>query len=154
MFPFESRFFTTAQAHQMHYVGESVVFVHGNPAWSFEFRHLITGLRPQYRCIAADHIGFGLSSRSNRPDDHHPRAHAAAFEALMLDLDVGDATLFLTDSLVRRRRLLGIDLHHRHHRHLRFGHHRAPVRQRPRYFRRTDIRIRPHGRAPDARHTA
>ena len=42
MFPFESRFFTTAQAHQMHYVdeggGEPVVFVHGNPAWSFEFR--------------------------------------------------------------------------------------------------------------------
>ena len=101
MFPFESRFFTTSQGHQMHYVdegvGESVVFVHGNPSWSFEFRHLITGLRPQYRCIAMDHIGFGLSSRSNRPDDHHPRAHAAAFEALLLDLDVRDATLFLTD---------------------------------------------------------
>ena len=85
----------------MHYVdegdGEPVVFVHGNPAWSFEFRHLVAGLRAQNRCIAADHIGFGLSSRSDRSEDHHPRAHAEAFGALLLHLDVRDATLFLTD---------------------------------------------------------
>ena len=101
LFPFESRFFTTASGQQMHYVdegeGEPVVFVHGNPAWSFEFRHLVAGLRAQNRCIAADHIGFGLSSRSDRSEDHHPRAHAEAFEALLLHLDVRDATLFLTD---------------------------------------------------------
>ncbi len=101
LFPFESRFFATASGQQMHYVdegeGEPVVFVHGNPAWSFEFRHLVAGLRAQNRCIAADHIGFGLSSRSDRHEDHHPRAHAEAFEALLLHLDVRDATLFLTD---------------------------------------------------------
>ena len=47
MFPFESRFFTTPRGHVMHYVdegaGEPIVFVHGNPAWSFELRHLIGG---------------------------------------------------------------------------------------------------------------
>ena len=52
----------------MHFVdegtGEPIVFVHGNPVWSFEFRHLIGGPRSEFRCVAPDHIGFGLSSRS------------------------------------------------------------------------------------------
>ncbi|MCY3559998.1 MAG: hypothetical protein OXH20_02305 [bacterium] len=52
LFPFESRFFTTPRGHSIHYVdegsGESIVFVHGNPAWSFEFRHLISGLRLEF----------------------------------------------------------------------------------------------------------
>ena len=85
----------------MHYVDEGsgpvVVFVHGNPAWSFEFRYLIEGLRSEFRCIAADHIGFGLSSRSDRREDHHPRAHARRLTELLEHLDVRDATLFLTD---------------------------------------------------------
>ena len=85
----------------MHYVdegaGSPIVFVHGNPAWSFEFRHLIDGLRSEFRCIAADHIGFGLSSRSSRKEDHHPAVHAEAFAALMVDLDVRDVTLFMTE---------------------------------------------------------
>ena len=85
----------------MHYVdegsGEPVVFVHGNPAWSFEFRHLIEGLRSEFRCVAPDHLGFGLSSRSDSKDDHHPAAHAEAFAALLHDLDLRDVTLFLTD---------------------------------------------------------
>ena len=79
----------SSQRHRgqtMHYVdegsGEPVVFVHGNPAWSFEFRHLITGLRSEFRCVAPDHIGFGLSSRSDRKDDHHPAAHAEALATL------------------------------------------------------------------------
>lgn len=101
IFPFESRFFTTDSGHRMHYVdegdGEAVVFVHGNPTWSFEFRHLIRGLQPQNRCIAADHVGFGLSSRSSRSGDHHPRSHAQRFAELLVHLDVRDATLFLTD---------------------------------------------------------
>ena len=80
LFPFESRFFDTPDGQRMHYVDEGsgapIVFVHGNPAWSFEFRQLIEGLRSEYRCIAPDHIGFGLSSRSSSREDHHPAAHA------------------------------------------------------------------------------
>ena len=55
MYPFESRFFATPSGHRMHFVddseGESIVFVHSNPAWSFEFRHLIKGLRSKFRCV-------------------------------------------------------------------------------------------------------
>ena len=101
MFPFESRFFATPLGHRMHFVdegaGEPVVFLHGNPAWSFEFRHLIKGLRSEIRCVAPDHIGFGLSSRSDQPQDHHPDAHALAFAALVDHLELRDITLFMTD---------------------------------------------------------
>ena len=101
LFPFESRFFSTPSGHAMHYVdeggGDPIVFVHGNPSWSFEFRHLIAGLRSDYRCIAPDHIGFGLSARSVLPEHHHPKAHGKAFTALLDQLDLRDITLFLTD---------------------------------------------------------
>ena len=101
MFPFESKFFTMPSGHQMHFVdegvGEPVVFVHGNPSWSFEFRHVIEGLRSEFRCIAPDHIGFGLSSRSARNEDHRPQAHADAFASLMDHLDLKDITLYMTD---------------------------------------------------------
>lgn len=51
--------------------GEVVVMLHGNPSWSFYWRHLVLGLRDRYRCIVPDHVGMGLS---DRPDDV-PGAH-------------------------------------------------------------------------------
>ena len=101
LYPFESRFFETADGHLMHYVdegdGDPIVFLHGNPAWSFEFRHLISELRGEYRCIAPDHIGFGLSSRSDNPLDYGPQAHARRTTELLEHLDATGFTLFLTD---------------------------------------------------------
>src|SRR5207244_372547 len=46
--------------------GEPIVCVHGNPTWSFFFRDLIRGLRDEYRVIAPDHLGCGLS---DKPDE-------------------------------------------------------------------------------------
>ena len=85
----------------MHFIdegaGEPIVFLHGNPTWSFEFRHLVRDLRSRFRCIAPDHIGFGLSSRSHQPADYRPEAHADAVAALLDHLDVQDLTLYLVD---------------------------------------------------------
>ena len=85
----------------MHFIdegaGEPIVFLHGNPTWSFEFRHLVRDLRSRFRCIAPDHIGFGLSSRSRQPADYRPEAHADAVAALLDHLDVQDLTLYLVD---------------------------------------------------------
>ena len=101
IFPFESNFFTTPSGHEMHFIdegaGEPIVFLHGNPTWSFEFRHLVRDLRSRFRCIAPDHIGFGLSSRSHQPADYRPEAHADAVAALLDHLDVQDLTLYLVD---------------------------------------------------------
>lgn len=66
LYPFTCRY---AEVHgqRMHYVdegrGEPVVMLHGNPTWSFYFRKLISGLSRDYRVIAPDHIGCGLSAR-------------------------------------------------------------------------------------------
>ncbi len=55
----------------MHYVdegsGPAIIMLHGNPTWSFYYRELIKGLRNQYRVIAPDHIGCGLS---DKPQDY------------------------------------------------------------------------------------
>ena len=45
---------------------EVVVMLHGNPSWSYYWRHLVLGLRDRYRCIVPDHVGMGLS---DKPDD-------------------------------------------------------------------------------------
>lgn len=59
--------------------GEVVVMVHGNPSWSYYWRHLVLGLRDRYRCIVPDHVGMGLS---DKPDDgggvRPPRAPSTA----------------------------------------------------------------------------
>jgi len=64
-FPLESRFVDVAGA-RLHYVDEGsgpiLLMVHGNPTWSFLFRHLIPLLRDRFRCIAPDLPGFGLST--------------------------------------------------------------------------------------------
>ena len=46
--------------------GEVVLMLHGNPSWSFYWRHLVAGLSDRYRCIVPDHVGMGLS---DKPDD-------------------------------------------------------------------------------------
>jgi haloalkane dehalogenase len=42
---------------------EAVLMLHGNPTWSFYYRHLIAALAPAMRCIVPDHIGMGLSAK-------------------------------------------------------------------------------------------
>lgn len=62
-----------------------------------EFRHPVRELRSEFRCVALDHIGFGLSSRSARREDHRPRSHAQRLAALLDHLDLRDITLFIND---------------------------------------------------------
>lgn len=58
--------------------GDTVIFVHGTPTWSFEWRHVIRALVPTYRVVAVDHLGFGLSERP-ADADYAPEAHARRF---------------------------------------------------------------------------
>lgn len=45
---------------------QTLLFVHGNPTWSFHWRRLISTFRDRYRCIALDHLGCGLSDKPQR----------------------------------------------------------------------------------------
>ena len=82
-YPFESHFLTLADGLRCHYVDEPhdvvtphnvdqspdrpvLLMVHGNPTWSYFWRHVITQFRDRFRCIAIDHIGCGLS---DKPDE-------------------------------------------------------------------------------------
>jgi cis-3-alkyl-4-acyloxetan-2-one decarboxylase len=58
--------------------GEVVVMLHGNPSWSYYWRHLVLGLRDPaagraYRCIVPDHVGMGLSDKPDDAADASPR---------------------------------------------------------------------------------
>ena len=66
LYPFASHEMDIAGI-RYHYVDEGdgppVLFVHGNPTWSFYWRNLIHNLRGEYRTVAPDHIGCGLSEK-------------------------------------------------------------------------------------------
>jgi haloalkane dehalogenase len=98
-YPFTDRWFQLPDG-RMHYVDEGhgppVVLVHGTPTWSFEWRHLIRTLRHDHRCIAPDHLGFGLSDRpAGAP--YGPEAHAENFAAFVDGLGLDGITLVVHD---------------------------------------------------------
>lgn len=98
-YPFVSKWFQV-NAQQLHYVeqgeGEAIVFVHGTPTWSFDYRHLIKELCTDYRCVALDHIGFRLSSKPKQYD-YSTSNHAATLEKFLLAKDVRNITLVQHD---------------------------------------------------------
>jgi len=64
LFPFKSHFVDLDGA-RIHYVDEGngpvLLFLHGAPNWSFFYRQFVSTLRDDFRCIALDFPGFGLS---------------------------------------------------------------------------------------------
>ncbi len=98
-FPFEPHFFKTS-AGNLHYIdegeGDPIVFVHGNPSWSFEFRNLIKEFSGTNRCIALDHIGFGFS---DKPEDwsYLPEDQAENLDQFLESLDLKNITLVVGD---------------------------------------------------------
>jgi haloalkane dehalogenase len=78
--------------------GDPVVFVHGEPTWSFLWRKVMPPvLEAGYRCIAPDHAGFG---RSDKPTDlgwYSYDRHSELFAHLLEHLDLRGATLVVHD---------------------------------------------------------
>jgi haloalkane dehalogenase len=70
--------------------------VHGNPTWSFFWRNLILGLRDQYRAVAVDHLGCGLSDKPQRYP-YTLQQHTANLVRLVDELDLQRITLLVHD---------------------------------------------------------
>ena len=72
-YPFESHFLDLGGI-RMHYLDEGegppVVMVHGNPTWSYYYRHLVLALRGSHRVVVPDHVGCGLSDKPR--EDAYP----------------------------------------------------------------------------------
>jgi haloalkane dehalogenase len=98
-YPFESRWLDVGPG-RLHYVdeghGPTILMVHGTPTWSFLYRHLIRGLRDRYRCLALDHLGFGLSDRPTGWS-YHPQDQARILTTVIDTLELRDLTLVVHD---------------------------------------------------------
>ncbi|HEY1687352.1 MAG TPA: haloalkane dehalogenase [Solirubrobacteraceae bacterium] len=85
-------------AHLDEGTGKPVLFVHGEPTWSFLWRKVIPPVRDAgYRCIAPDHAGFG---RSDKPTDiawYSYDRHTDLAATLLTDLDLREATIVVHD---------------------------------------------------------
>lgn len=101
LYPFRSHILDV-DGLRYHYVdqgtGDPVIMVHGNPTWSFYFRRLIAALSTDWRVIAPDHMGCGLS---DKPDDDQYdfrlERRVADFAALMDHLALQRVTLLVHD---------------------------------------------------------
>lgn len=99
LYPFASHF-EDINGSRVHYLDEGagppLILLHGNPTWSFLYRDVIAGLRDQYRCVAVDYPGFGLS-RAAPGYGYTPAEHAQVIEDLIVRLDLRGATLMVQD---------------------------------------------------------
>ncbi len=103
MTPLNKKFITINQ-HKMAYVdegqGDPIVFLHGNPSSSYEWRNVLPHLTPFARCIAPDLIGMGDSEKLHSDEDNSYsfRTHQHYLSAFLTALNINkNVTLILHD---------------------------------------------------------
>jgi len=100
LFDADHRFLDLPSGARIHYVdvgtGPTLLFLHGNPAWSFQWRDLIAGLHGSFRCVALDYPGFGLSTAAPGYG-FTPREQSRVVEEFVDRLGLRDITLVMQD---------------------------------------------------------
>lgn len=98
-YPFTSKYFTINE-NKMHFIdegcGDIILFIHGTPSWSFDFRNVIKALRNDFRCIAIDHIGFGLSDKPENYD-YSTQNHSKTLEVFVFEKKLRNISLVVHD---------------------------------------------------------
>lgn len=89
---------------RMHYIdegprdGEVVLCLHGQPTWSYLYRHMIPPLtQAGYRVIAPDLIGFGKSDKLTERSAYTYANHVFWLEDFVNKLKLSDVTLVAQD---------------------------------------------------------
>jgi len=102
-FPFKPHYIDVDEI-QIHYVDEGsknskvILLMHGEPSWSFLYRHMIPILaKAEFRVIAPDLVGFGRSDKPTEQNDHTYGKHVEWMNKWLLSLDLRDITLFCQD---------------------------------------------------------
>ena len=101
-YPFASNFHHLSCGHSLHYLDEGpkdapvVLMVHGNPTWSFFYRHLVRTLSPHFRSIVPDHLGMGLSGRPQNYA-YNLQNHIDNLASLLAHLEISDYHLIVHD---------------------------------------------------------
>jgi haloalkane dehalogenase len=99
-YPFKSHFLSLSNNLKMHFIdegiGDPIVMVHGNPTWSFYYRHLVSHFRQKFRCIAVDNIGCGFSDKP-QDYDYCLENHIHNLSELIEKLSLKNVTLVVHD---------------------------------------------------------
>lgn len=88
---------------RMHYVDEGprsadvILLLHGEPSWSYLYRHFITGLRERYRVVTPDFIGFGKSDKLTDRNLYSYARHIAWTKQCLDAIGLQHITLFCQD---------------------------------------------------------
>jgi haloalkane dehalogenase len=94
-YPWETRFLDVGNGVRMHFLdegrGEPLLMLHGNPTWSFAFRHLVRAFSGTHRCVVPDHVGMGFSDRPyDDRYDYRLERRVADVEKLVRYLKLGN----------------------------------------------------------------
>lgn len=78
--------------------GDVVLLMHGQPVWSYLYRHMIPSLVDAgFRVIAPDLVGFGRSDKPTRPEDYTYARHVTWMSDWLTQLDLSGITVFFQD---------------------------------------------------------
>lgn len=99
-FDADQRFVDLSHEVRIHYMdegsGPTLLFLHGNPSWSFQWHELFRNLRSSNRCVALDYPGFGMSSGSTG-FGYTPEEQSRVVEEFVDKLQLKDITLVMQD---------------------------------------------------------
>lgn len=101
-YPFVPKSFVTPRSARLSYLDEgprsehAVLMLHGNPTWSYYFRHLVRALSPTMRCLVPDHVGMGSSDKP-QSYDYTLAARIGDVEALVAAAGVKSIDLVVHD---------------------------------------------------------
>ena len=102
-FPYEPNYLMVNEI-RIHYIDEGpkdtevVLLMHGEPSWSFLYRHMIPIIvEAGYRVVAPDLVGFGRSDKPTEKEDHTYAKHINWITKFVTSLDLKRITLFGQD---------------------------------------------------------
>ncbi|MFX0081205.1 MAG: haloalkane dehalogenase [Candidatus Hodarchaeota archaeon] len=102
-FPYEPHYLEVDEI-RIHYLDEGpkdaevILLMHGEPSWSFLYRHMIPILvKAGFRTVAPDLVGFGRSDKPTEKEDHTYAKHVEWMTKLVKSLDLKRITLFCQD---------------------------------------------------------
>lgn len=99
-FPFEPNY-VEINGTRVHYLdegnGDVILCLHGEPTWSYLYRHMIPTLSKEFRVLAPDFIGFGRSDKYTEHEEYSFEMHMDTLKAFIDALSLENITLVVQD---------------------------------------------------------
>ena len=99
-FPYQPKYVdieNLRMAYVEHGSGDPILLLHGEPTWSYLYRHMIPPLAERGRVIAPDLIGFGRSDKPRATNAYTYKSHTRWLLGFIESLDLKNITLICQD---------------------------------------------------------